>query len=198
MERAEELVREALAASPRSALAHFARGQVLRAQGGWREAIPEYEIALASNRNWVGASAYLGWCKFWTGSIEEAIQLHAQAMRLSPRDPSIGIWYFRLGLAHLVQSQTEEAVIWLEKARSAVPGHPNTRATLASAYALVGETDLATAELAEARRLVGDDRLSSIARLKAMGLFGGLNVQMRALFETTFFAGLRLAGMPEE
>jgi hypothetical protein len=31
-----------------------------------------------------------------------------------------------------------------------------------------------------------------------MGSFGGLNVQMRALFETTFFAGLRLAGMPEE
>jgi len=35
LERAEELVREALAASPRSALAHFAKGQVLRAQGQW-------------------------------------------------------------------------------------------------------------------------------------------------------------------
>jgi adenylate cyclase len=202
LERAEELVREALAASPRSALAHFAKGQVLRAQGRWREAIPEYESALASNRNWVGASAYLGWCKFWTGSIDEAMQLHAQAMRLSPRDPFIGIWYFRLGLAHLVQSHADEAVAWLEKARSAIPGHPNTRATLASAYALIGETDLATAELAEARRLVGDGRFSSISRLKEVGFFGVGGYfgapKIRALFEATYFVGMRQSGVPDE
>ena len=37
-------------------------------------------------------------------------------------------------------------------------------ASLASAYALGGETRRAAAELAEAKRLVGDDRCSSIAR----------------------------------
>jgi adenylate cyclase len=170
--RAEALVGQALAASPRSALAHFAKGQVLRAQGRWQEAIPEYETALAFNRNWVGASAYLGWCKFWTGSIEEAVQLHEQAIRLSPRDPSIGLWHFRIGLAQLVHSRTEEAINWLERARTAIPGHPNARATLASAYALNAESERAAAELAEARRVVGDDRFSSIARLKAVGYFG--------------------------
>ena len=202
LERAEELVREALAASPRSALAHFAKGQVLRAQGQWESAIPEYETALAHNPNWVEASAYLGWCKFWTGSIEEAMQLHAQAIRLSLRDPMIGTWNFRIGLAHLVQSRTEEAVVWLERARGAIPGHPNTRATLASAYALIGETERATAELAEARRLVGDDRFSSIARLKEVGFFGvggyfGVP-KIRALVESTYFVGLRKAGVLDE
>jgi tetratricopeptide (TPR) repeat protein len=164
--------------------------------------LPEYETALASNRNWVGASAHLGWCKFWTGSIEEAMQVYQHAIRLSPRDPQIGLWHFRIGLAHLVQSRTEEAVTWLEKARSAIPRHPNSRATLASAYALRGETERAAAELAEARRLVGDDRFSSIARLKAVGYFGVLGYfgvpKIRALFEATYFAGLRKAGMPEE
>jgi hypothetical protein len=56
--------------------------------------------------------------------------------------------------------------------------------------------DRAAAELAEARKLSGDDRYSSIARLKAAGYWGVPKV--RALFETTYFAGLRKAGMPEE
>jgi adenylate cyclase len=41
--RAEELVEQALAASPGSPTAHYAKGQVLRAQGRYEEAIPEYE-----------------------------------------------------------------------------------------------------------------------------------------------------------
>jgi CoA-transferase family III len=58
------------------------------------------------------------------------------------------------------------------------------------------EAACAAAELAEARRLSADDRYSSIARLKAVGYFGISKI--RALFEATYFAGLRKAGMPEE
>jgi Flp pilus assembly protein TadD len=54
---------------------------------------------------------------------------------------------------HLLRSRTDEAIIWLEKARSAVPAAPFVRAHLASAYALKGESEHAAAELAEARKL---------------------------------------------
>jgi adenylate cyclase len=47
--RAGELAAEALCAAPRSPLAHLARGQVLRAQGRYEEAIPEYETVIASD-----------------------------------------------------------------------------------------------------------------------------------------------------
>jgi len=40
------------------------------------------------------------------------------------------------------------------------------------------------------------NRFSSIARLKAFGNFGVPKI--RALYEATYFAGLRKAGMPEE
>jgi tetratricopeptide (TPR) repeat protein len=123
---------------------------LLRAQGRYEEAIPEYDAVIAFNRNWAAAIGHLGICKFWTGSIEELIPLHEQVIRLSPRDPSLGIWCFRTGLVHLVQSRIDEAISWLEKARGAIPAHPNTRATLASAYSLKGETERAAAELAEA------------------------------------------------
>jgi len=194
--RAERLVWQALAATPRSPLAHYAKGQVLRAQGRCEEAIPEYETALASNRNWVEALANIGRCKFLIGSIEEAIAAQEQAIRLSPRDPMICFWYFRIGQAHLLQFRIDEAILWFEKARSANPRLPFVRAFLASAYALKGGSERAAAELAEARRLSGGGRFLSIAHSKTVFDFGVPKV--RALYETTFFAGLRKAGMPEE
>ena len=194
--RAEGLAGQALAASPRCSLAHYAKGQVLRAQNRYGEAISEYETALAFNRNWLGAYAPLGWCKLHNGSMDETIPLAEQAIRLSPRDPFIGNWYFQTGAVHFLQSRTNEAIVWFEKARSANTLRPIVHAYLASAYALKGETEHAVAELAEARRLSGDDRYSSIGRLKAAGYFGATKI--RALYETTLFVGLRKAGMPEE
>jgi TolB-like protein/class 3 adenylate cyclase/Flp pilus assembly protein TadD len=194
--RAEVLARQAVAASPQSAVAHYAKGQVLRAQRRWAEAIPEYETVLALDRNWVFAFFALGQCKLHSGSIEETIPLVEQAIRLSPRDPASGNFYHQIGTVYLLQSHTDEAITWLEKARDAHPTHPNVRANLASAYALNDEPERAAAELAEARRLSGDDRFSNLARLRATGYRGVPKV--RALFEATYFAGLRKAGVPEE
>ena len=79
-----------------------------------------------------------------------------------------------------------------------MPAHPNIRAYLAAACALNGKTERAVIELAEARRLSGEDRFSSIARLNANGTWNHGVPKIRALFEATFIKGLRLAGMPEE
>jgi adenylate cyclase len=198
LERAKALGEQALAASPRSPVAHFAKGQILRAQRRYGEAIPEHETVLASERNWVYAFFALGQCKLHTGSIEETIPLVEQAIRLSPRDPELGVWYHQIGAAHLLQSHTDEAISWLEKARNHTPAHPMIRGDLVSAYALAGQTERAAAELAEARRLSPDDRYSSIARLKEVKNFEALTAQIRALSEATFYAGLRKAGMREE
>jgi TolB-like protein len=195
IKRAEELASTAVAASPRSPLAHFAKGQALRAQNQPEQAMAEYETVLALDRNWVGAMFAIGWCKFYTGSIEEMISALEQIIRLSPRDPYIGSCYSRIGAAHLLQSRIEEAIIWLEKARTAIPFRPFPRICLAAAYGLKGDTECAKAELAEAQRLSRDGRYSSIARLKEVGYFG--LPKTRALFDATFFPGLRLAGMPE-
>lgn len=193
--RAETLADRALAALPRTALAHYAKGQVLRAQQRFDEAISEYETVLAFNRNWVHAIAALGYCRFITGSIEAAIPAQERAIRLSPRDPEIWLYCFWIGQVHLLQSRIDEAGLWFEKARSANPQHPLPHAYLASAYGLAGEIGQAAHELAEARKLGSDDRYSSIARLMAIGPFG--LPKIRALFEATYFVGLRKAGMAE-
>jgi adenylate cyclase len=198
LERAKRLSEQALAASFRSPLAHIAKAHLLRAQRRYSEAIPEYETALAHNRNYVYGYFALGKCKLYTGSIEETIPLVERAIRLSPRDPELGVWYKQIGDVHLLQSQTDEAVTYLQKARNHTPEHPTIRGDLAAAYALNGETERAAAQLAQARRLSSDDRYSSIARLKEVRNFERLSAQIRALSEATYYAGLRKAGMPEE
>jgi TolB-like protein len=194
--RAEGLIGQALEASPLDPLAHFAKGVVLRVRGRPEEAILEFETVLAFNHNATGALFQLGWCKLMTGSIDEVIPLAEQGIRLSPRDPYIANWYWRMGMVHLLQSHTSDAVLWLEKARSVNSGLPGPHVMLASAYALKGETERAAAELAEARRL-RQGSYSSIALLRATLGYWGVP-KIRALYEATFFAGLRKAGMPEE
>jgi tetratricopeptide (TPR) repeat protein len=98
-----------LIASPRSSLARFARGQVLRVEHRYDGAIVEYQTIISLNRNWAHAYSYLGWCKFMTGLIEELIPVQEQAIRLSPRDFQIGLFYSRIGRAHLLQSRIDEA-----------------------------------------------------------------------------------------
>ena len=201
-QRAEELLAQALAASPRDWLPHYAKGAVMRWQGRCEEAILELETAFELNPNWLNSLDQLAWCKLMTGSIDEAIPLEERAIRLRPRDPFIGNFYSRIGLVHLLQSHLDDAILWHERARSANPASYFPRAYLASKYALKGELARASVELAEARRLVRDARLSSIVRVEAAGTLGGPGYwgvpKVRALFEATYFAGLRKAGMPEE
>jgi tetratricopeptide (TPR) repeat protein len=195
--RAAALAEQALAAAPGSALSHYAKGTVLRAQNRCEQALPEYETVLALNRNWVFAISAVAQCKLAAGAIDEVIPLHEQAIRISPRDPAIFVFYHNIGLVHLLQSRTDEAIRWLEKARTAAPAHALPHAWLAGAYGLNNDTERAAAELAEARRLSNDDRYSSIAKLRTIQRFRRAP-KIRELFENTYYVGLRKAGMPEE
>ena len=101
-----------------------------------------------------------------------------------------------MGEAYLLQAHVDEAIVWLEKARNLSPALALFRAYLASAYALKGDVARAAGELVEVRKLDGASCCSSIASLKGIENFGVPAV--RAAYETTLFAGLRKAGMPEE
>jgi adenylate cyclase len=193
--RAEGLIGEVLAAAPSDPRAHFTKGQLLRQQQRIGEALREYETAISLDRNSAVAWVNLGRCRMLTGLLDEAIQPMEHAIRLSPRDPFIATWYSSIGQVYLLQSRIDEAILWLEKSRSANPRRPIVHIWLASAYALIGDIERATAELAEARGLVRDDSYSSIARLKAIRYFGVPKV--RILYEATYLVGLRKAGLPE-
>jgi adenylate cyclase len=194
LQRAEQLAGQALAAAPNSALAHHARGQVLRAQSRFEEAIPEYEAAIALDRSRAPAYANIGWCKFLTGSADEAIPYFEQAIRLNPYGPGIAPWYGRMGVIQLLEGRTDEAITSLQRASSENARLTFVHAYLASAYALKGQTQRARAELAEAQRL--NNAYSSLDRVAKSPWFN--HPKIRALAEASYFPGLREAGLTEE
>ena len=167
LQRADELVAQALAVSPNSAWAHYVNGQVLRAHSQYEDAAIEYETAIAFDRNLANAYAWLGRCKLLIGSVDEVIPPVEYALHLSPHDRNLADFYWLIGAVHLLKARTDEAVRWLEKARSAYAGVHHIQASLAAGYALNGEMERAAAELTEARGLSSDDRYSSLARLRA-------------------------------
>jgi adenylate cyclase len=108
--RAEGLLGQALAVENNSQRAHSAKANLLRAQGRYADAIPEYETIIVLNRNSPSAYANLGQCKLLTGSLEEVILLVERAIRLSPRDPGLGYYYLLIARVHQMQPRTDEAV----------------------------------------------------------------------------------------
>jgi adenylate cyclase len=197
--RAEALANRALAAAPRSPYAHLIKGLVLRVQHRCADAISEYQTVLAVDHNAAKALADIGRCRIYIGPIGEAIPLLEQAIRLSPRDPAIAYWYYRIGEAHLLQSHIDEAIVWLEKARAANQALPFVHAYLAAAYALKGEGERAAAELAEARTLPGGGAWQKLQKLsRVMTSRGYETPAIRALAEATLIEGLRKAGMSEQ
>lgn len=106
----------------------------------------EYEEVLAINPNATQALHALGECMLFFGSIDEVIPLEEQSIRVSPRDPNVGMRYFRIGVVHLLHSRADDV------ARKSSQRHPRT--TLHSHVVgfrlrLSGETERAAAELAE-------------------------------------------------
>ena len=194
LRRAEELAGQALAESPNNMMAHYAKGQVLRAQSRCKEAIPEYEQAIALDRSRAPAYAHIGWCKFLIGAADEAIPYFEHAVRLAPFGPGIAPWYGRMGVMQLLESHTDEAIVSLEKARSENARLPFVHAYLAAAYALKGQSEHARAELVEAQRL--NNAYSSLAKVEKSSWFD--NPKIRALAEATYFPALRKAGISAE
>jgi adenylate cyclase len=194
LQRAEQLAAQVLAAAPNSALAHYAKAQVLRAQSRCKEAIPEYETAIALDPSRVPAYAHVGWCKFLSGSVDDALPYFEHVIRLSPTGPGIAPWYGRMGVIQLLESQTDAAIASLEKASWENPRLPFVHAYLAAAYALKGESERAHAQLAEAQKL--SKAYASLADVAKSSWFD--DPKIRALAEATYFPGLRKAGLPEE
>jgi hypothetical protein len=97
---------------------------------------------------------------------------------------------------HLLQSRVDQAIVWLEKGRSAQPKALDPHYFLAAAYGYKGERERAGAELADAIKLTGSDPYSTVARSRA-----NANLYTPALrdhWETVYYPGIRAAGLPEE
>jgi tetratricopeptide (TPR) repeat protein len=122
------------------------------------------------------------------GRHEHAMSDLEQAMRISPRDSSIGVWHMEMGRQLLALRRTDAAV--QEGLKSIDLGYRNalSYAALAAFYAAADKTPEASAALAEAMKL--NPKLSA----------AWLDVHTSAFVHSPpgFREALIKAGLPEE
>jgi class 3 adenylate cyclase/TolB-like protein/cytochrome c-type biogenesis protein CcmH/NrfG len=195
--RVEQLLGEVLEREPNRSLAHAVLGHQRRIQGRMAEAQAELEAAIALDRNDAWAIRTLGQTFLGLGQPGAAIPYFEAAIKLNPREPSVGNAYGLLGVSHLYLGNTEQAIAFLRKARTEMPRYWEHHGRLASALGLKGDIGEAQAEIAEMLKLKPE--VTSAARWRAIRTtMGGGNPRSQALWEKTIVAGLRCAGFPEE
>jgi len=192
--RAEQLLLEALDRDAHRCMAHAAMGLLRRLQNRHSESRVELEIAIALDPNNSFAVRQMGQTLMFLGHPEAAVPYLEKAIRLSPRDPNLYTAYFFLGWCHLFLDHIDKGIEFLRKAAAENRQIWFLPFTLAAGLGLRGDIDEAKAALAESLRLKPE--MNSVARCRAVP--GKENPRFLALMEKTVYAGLRLAGMPEE
>ncbi len=149
LKEADEAVGKAVTIDPNIAQAYYAQGLLRRAQGQHNGALESFSRALELNPNLPSALAEKGNELILLGRPAEAPPLVEQAIRLSPRDPSLGGFYWIIGRAHFFAGDYGDAVPWLRKAVALRPNDWFNQLYLVSAYALDHQQDEAKKVLQE-------------------------------------------------
>ena len=190
--RADDLVSRVLSASPNNAMAHFVKGEILRAGGkDFKSAIGEYEAAIAINPSLAPAYAQLGHAKIRAGRAEEAFVPLQTAIHLSPRDPLLNIWYFIICHAYTHLGRDDAAIEWCRRSVAIGPFWISY-VDLASAYAWTGRKDEAQAAVAELLKLMPNYTVDRWAH-EGWSSSPVFLAQYQRIIE-----GLRKAGLPEK
>ena len=174
----------AIALAPDTMAAYWAKSIQLFFSHRFDEALRTTDAGLAINPNYAALYAPRSLANASLGRFEQAKSDAQQAMRLSPRDPLIGLFHVHLGSAELGLGHFDAAIDQYHNATDAGYRPFFVYANLAAAYALEGKMDEAKTALAEARRL--NPKLT-VKRLQSVA------PNIPAIFE-----GLRKAGLPEE
>lgn len=156
LREAEEAVRHALLIDPNHALAHAAHGLIERARGEHHSALEAFSQAIELDRNFAFAYAQKGNELILVGRPAEAQPFVEQAMRLSPHDPSIGMFQWIIGRANFCIGKYSEAIPWFRKSVETRPNLWFNRLYLASACALANMPEQAARALSDFNRRFSD------------------------------------------
>jgi len=191
MAAAETKFLMALSAAPNNARAHFGLGFVLCLTGRAQRGIEELERALAIDPNMATARSTLGLAQIWVGRAEETEAHVLKALRLSPRDPYVSLWFQQAGLAKTFLGDFEQALPWNKKSIEANRNNPWAYFYLAACLAHLGRLDEARHEV---KAGLAVNPKFTIARCRAG--FVSDNAVFLAQRER-MIEGMRKAGVPE-
>jgi tetratricopeptide (TPR) repeat protein len=143
----------AIALAPDTMDAHWVKSSYLSTSRGFDEAVRAADAGLAINPNYAPLYGPRSTANASLGRFEQAKSDAQLEIRLSPRDPLIGLSHIRLGDAELGLGHLDAAIDNYLNAVDSGFRPFFVYNDLAAAYALEGKMDEAKTALAEARRL---------------------------------------------
>jgi TolB-like protein/class 3 adenylate cyclase len=174
-----------------NAIARTVLGMVRNLSNRAAQGIAECERALAIDRNLAAAHAWIGMGKYLTGRFDETDGHVLEALRISPRDTSAGIWMLFASFAKLCLGRDEEAVAWLNRSVELSPSMPQAHFLLAAAFARLDALE----DAREAARAGLELNPSFTISQYRSSPFSDNPVYLAG--RERIYEGLRLAGVPE-
>ncbi|MBR0826356.1 winged helix-turn-helix domain-containing protein [Bradyrhizobium manausense] len=143
--------------------AHTALGSVYFSTRRLDDALSEFEQALALNPNFSLAQGYYALALSYAGRSGESYEAAQRAIRLSPRDPSLAIYYGIAGYARFTERNYVEAIALAREAIRHRGDLTGAYRVLAVSAGMSGNRPLAETALSELRRTQPNISLAWIA-----------------------------------
>ncbi len=184
---AASFARQAVSIDPDDALSHVVSGLVeASATNDMQAAARAYENALRINPNFAMAYGFLGGNQAILGDFAAARMHLDQALRLSPRDPSAGIWQLLYNIGLFGAERYDEVVSGADEAIRTNPDLAGLYRQRAAALAVLGRMDEAREDIGQVLRLDPGNTIKTIGQTPFWQ-----DVE-------PFLDALRKAGLPEE
>ncbi|MDN4984391.1 winged helix-turn-helix domain-containing tetratricopeptide repeat protein [Bradyrhizobium arachidis] len=160
---AENAALAAMRCDHENAWAHAALGSVCFSTSRLAEALSEFEQALALNPNFSLAQGYYALALSYAGRSGDSFEAAQKAIRLSPRDPSLAIYYGIAGYARFTERRYDEAIALAREAIRHRGDLTGAYRVLAVSAGMTGDSALADMALGELRRTQPNISLDWIA-----------------------------------
>lgn len=149
LRQADDAVAKAIAIDPGIAQAYYAQGLLRRTRGEHARALEAFTRAVELNPNMPRALAEKANELTLLGRPGEVPSLVEKAIKLSPRDPALGGFYWIIGRAYFFAGDYRDAIPWLRKAVAIRPNTWYNWLYLVSAYEFDHQQDEAKQALRE-------------------------------------------------
>jgi TolB-like protein/Tfp pilus assembly protein PilF len=149
---AENAALAAMRCDHENAGAHAALGSVCFSTSRLADALSEFEQALALNPNFSLAQGYYALALSYAGRSSDSFEAAQKAIRLSPRDPSLAIYYGIAGYARFTERHYDEAIALAREAIRHRGDLTGAYRVLAVSAGMTGDSALAELAVRELRR----------------------------------------------
>ncbi len=149
----ESLWAHTLACTSGNSIAHYNLGVVFAQQGRIKEAISQFQKALAIKPDYAKPHFNLGNSFLQQGRMEEAIAYYQKALTINPDDEEV---HNNLGNVFLQQGRIDEAISRYQKALAINPNYAEAHNNLGSAFRQQGRMEEAIAQFQKALEIKSD------------------------------------------